>query len=94
MGYLSEKLGYTQEEIVLSPLEQFFPSSEISIYKELFKKALTGETQYASTALLHKNGNAIYIRLNIIPVISEERVIGIFGIAKDITDIQKSATGV
>ena len=29
--------------------------------------------------------------LNIIPVISEERVIGIFGIAKDITDIQKSA---
>ena len=90
-GLFSETLGYTQEEIVLSPLEQFFPSSEISIYKELFKKALTGETQYAYTTLLHKNGNTIYIRLNIIPAISEERVIGIFGIAKDITDIQKSA---
>ena len=62
-GVFSETLGYTQEEIVLSPLQQFFPSSEIPTYKELFKKALTGETQYASTALLHKNGNIIYIRL-------------------------------
>ena len=60
-------------------------------YKELFKKALTGETQYAHTTLLHKNGKTIYISLNIIPAISKERVIGIFGIAKDITDIKKSA---
>ena len=29
-GVFSETLGYTQEEIVLSPLEQFFPSNEIS----------------------------------------------------------------
>ena len=62
MGF-SKTLGYTQEEIVLSPLERFFPSSEISMYKELIKKALSGETQHIDTVLLHKNGNPLYIFL-------------------------------
>lgn len=86
-----ETLGYTEEETVLSPLEQFLPSSEIPKYKKLFKKALTGETQYVNSTLLHKNGNTIYISLNLMPAISEEKVIGVFGIAKDITIIKKSA---
>jgi len=89
-GVFSKTIGYRQEEIFLSPFEQFFPASEISMYKELFKKALTGETQYTYTSLIHKNGNAVSIHLNIIPAIAEEAVIGIFGIAKDITDIQIS----
>ena len=89
-GGFSKTLGYSQEEIELSPLEQFLPSSEISIYKELFKKALTGETQYVYTSLLNKNGNTIYISLNLIPAISEDKVIGVFGIAKDITEIKKT----
>jgi len=86
-----ESLGYTQEEIALSPLERFFSSNEIPAYRELFKKALIGKTQQAHTTLLHKNGKAIYIRLTIIPAIVEEKVMGVFGIAKDITDIKKSA---
>ena len=88
----SETLGYTQEEIELSPFEQFLPSSEISIYKELFKTALSGKTQYVNTTLLHKSGNTIYIRLNLIPAISEKRVKGIFGLAIDITDITKATS--
>ena len=60
-GVFSETIGYTQEEIVLSSLERFFPTSEIAMYKELFNKALSGETQYAYSTLLHKNGNTIYI---------------------------------
>lgn len=89
-GSFSEILGYTQEEVVLSSFEHFMPSSEMTMYKELFKKALTGKTQYVETRLLHKKGNTIYIRLNIIPAISEGKAIGIFGIAKDITDMQKT----
>ena len=59
--------------------------------RKLFKKALAGETQYVYTSLLRKNGSSLYIHLNIIPAISEEKVIGIFGIAKDITHLKKSA---
>ena len=39
-GVFSETIGYTQEEIVLSPLEQFFRSSEISIIKKFLKRLL------------------------------------------------------
>ena len=87
----SETLGYTEEEIALSPLEQFLPQSAITMYKKVFKKALTGETQYVNTSLLHKNGNTVYISLDLMPAISEDRVIGVFGIAKDITLIKESA---
>jgi diguanylate cyclase (GGDEF)-like protein/PAS domain S-box-containing protein len=89
-GAFSETLGYKQEEVALCPLEQFFPSSEIPIYKELFQRAHTGEPQYADTTLLHKNGSNLYISLSLIPAISEEKVIGIFAIAKDYTDIKKT----
>ncbi|MDR7079505.1 diguanylate cyclase (GGDEF)-like protein/PAS domain S-box-containing protein [Neobacillus niacini] len=90
-GAFSETLGYTQEEIRLSPLEQLLPVSEISIYKETFKKVIAGETQYAYTTVLHKNGNTIDISLDMIPAISENKVIGIFVIAKDMTNIKRSA---
>ncbi|WP_053600495.1 EAL domain-containing protein [Bacillus sp. FJAT-18017] len=87
----SETLGYTQKEMVLKPLKQFVSLNEIPHYKELIKKALTGEKQSAYTTLVHKNGQSVLILLTIIPVKSEEKVVGIFGIAKDITDIQESA---
>ncbi|MEH7180171.1 sensor domain-containing protein [Neobacillus vireti] len=90
-GAFSETLGYTHEEIQLSPLEQLLPSNETSIYKELLKKVVAGETQYTYTTFLHKNGSAIDISLNMMPAISENKVIGIFVIAKDITTIKKSA---
>ncbi len=90
-GVFSKTIGYTQEEIVLSPLEQFFPTSEMAMYKEIFKKALSRETQYVYTSLLRKNGSSLYIHLNIIPAISEGKVVGVFGIAKDITHLKKSA---
>ncbi|OCA85958.1 hypothetical protein A8F94_14015 [Bacillus sp. FJAT-27225] len=87
----SETLGYTQEEMIVKPLKQFVSLNEMSNYKELFRKALTGEKQSACTTLVHKNGQSVLILLTIIPVKSEEKVIGIFGIAKDITDIHESA---
>ena len=42
-GRFSETLGYSQKEIELSSLECFLLTSEISSYKEWFKKALSGE---------------------------------------------------
>lgn len=90
-GKFSKTLGYTQEDILLSPFDQFLPSNEIRNYNELFKLVLSGDTQYVNTALLHKNGKPIYISLNMMPAISSDRVIGIFAIAKDVTDIRKSA---
>ena len=84
-GGFSEILGYPKEEIVLSSLERFLPSSEISLYRESTKKALSGKIQHMDTVFLHKNGNPLSIFLTMIPAKFEEKVIGIFGIAKNFT---------
>jgi diguanylate cyclase (GGDEF)-like protein/PAS domain S-box-containing protein len=85
-----ETLGYTREEVAINSIEQFLLSREISTFKNLFQSTLTGSTQYVYTTLLHKNGNNVYSSINLIPATSNDRVIGVFVIAKDITDIKKS----
>ncbi|WP_428909990.1 EAL domain-containing protein [Niallia sp. Krafla_26] len=86
----SEKLGYTRKEMELKPFEELLLPSEIAIYKELFKKAMTGERQYSYTTFLHKSGSNVDISLDLIPAITEDKVIGMFGIAKDITKMTQS----
>lgn len=81
----SEALGYPASEIELSPLERFISPEEIANYKEVFQIALTGKTQYVYTTFLHKDGETLNVVLHLIPAKSEDRVIGVFGIAKDIT---------
>lgn len=87
----AEVLGYSKEEIVLTQLEQFIPESEIVLYKEFLKQVLAGTMQHAYTALLHKKGTAVFTRIKAIPVMCGKKVAGIFGFAKDITDIRNSA---
>lgn len=89
-GTVIETLGYSKEEIVLNPLEKFFPANEQVLLQKHFKRAVNRETQYTHTALLQKCGTLIYITLIIIPAISEDKVIGFFALAKDITDLKKS----
>lgn len=89
-GRFSETIGYSQKEIELSSLECFLLTSEISSYKEWFKKALSGEKQYAYCTFIHKNGDHVYFSLSLIPARTDDRVFGVFAIAKDITDKKKS----
>ena len=81
----SETLGYPINEIELSPLEKFISPEEITNYKKVFQLALTGKTQYVYTNFIHNHGNFLNVILHLIPAKSEDRVISVFGIAKDIT---------
>lgn len=84
-----EMLGYTKDEIVLNSIEKFLPLSEISLYKESLKLVLSNRTQNIDTVFLHKNGNSIQINLTLIPAKNNGVVIGVFGIAKDISERKK-----
>ena len=85
----SEMLGYTKDEIVLRSIESFLPLSEISLYNESLKLVLSNMTQNIDTVFLHKNGNSIHINLTLIPAKNNGEVIGVFGIAKDISERKK-----
>ncbi|MBB6447610.1 EAL domain-containing protein [Bacillus benzoevorans] len=81
-------LGYRQEEIVQHSLERFIPQSEIPKYRKAFAKTLAGEIQHFNTLFLPKTGNPRIIFLSMLPAKVAGKVIGVFGVAKDITKRQ------
>ena len=88
-GGFSETIGYTQEEIELSSLEQFLLTSvKYQFIKNVLKRLFLERTQYAYTYIYYiKMEDHVYISLNMIPANLMTKCIGVFAIAKDITDI-------
>ncbi|MCU9599694.1 PAS domain-containing protein [Pallidibacillus thermolactis] len=83
-------LGYTLQEIILTPFERFFPSSEIAHYQKLFTQATAGEVLCAHMTLLQKNGETCSVSLNMIPAKFHDQIMGIFVTAKDNTNLIKT----
>lgn len=83
-------LGYTLQEIILTPFERFFPSSEIAHYQKLFTQATAGEVLCAHMTLLQKNGETCSVSLNMIPARFHDQIMGIFVTAKDNTNLIKT----
>ena len=88
-GKSFEILGYTAEDFELSSIEQLFPSSERSTFREFFTRVLSGEKQNTNTTFLHKTGKSLQIRMEGIPAIVNDKVIGIFVIASDLTEMKE-----
>lgn len=84
----SETLGAPIHEIELSPLERYISPEEISNYKRIFQRTLAGEAHSLYTTFVHNHGSHLNVILHLIPAKSEGRVIGIFGIAKDLTSVR------
>lgn len=76
--------GYDCSEISGSFKKYVAPESlDHSIY--YFQQACNGRPENYDIALLHKNGSAIEVNINLIPIIKHKKIVAIFGIAKDIT---------
>ena len=88
-GKSLEILEYTAEEIELNSIEQLFPSSERSTFREFFNRVLSGEKQYMNTIFLHKTGKPLQIRMEGIPALVNDKVVGIFVIATDMTKMME-----
>ena len=88
-GKFSETLGYSDEEIVLSSIERFLPSREISIFREFFKGVLSGKKQNVNTEFLRKTGKPIQVRIEGVPALFDGEITGVFVTVIDITEIKK-----
>jgi signal transduction histidine kinase len=60
-------------------------SEEIEKTMEYFSKASNGSKQHYETIALHKNGQAIAVKVTNMPIIIHNEIVGVYGIAKDIT---------
>ncbi|CAI6086612.1 PAS domain S-box protein [Cohnella sp. JJ-181] len=83
---LGNMLGYTREELMSETFVPFVHPTDLARSHAHFRRAAQGEPQNYEAAALHKNGSTINIHVTNVPIIVEDRVVGVYGIANDITE--------
>lgn len=79
--------GYTPEEAVKIDFASFFPESERDRAAAAFVKAASGqEYQLLEFTGKRKDGAPIPIEVSVTPIVKDNCIIGVQGIARDITD--------
>jgi PAS domain S-box-containing protein len=55
-----------------------------------FRRAAAGEPQTYETAIVHKDGHRVDLQVTNLPIVVEGKVVGVYGIAKDITERKRA----
>lgn len=79
-------LGFTINEFREKEWESMIDPEDLNRYKEHYQDAIVGKSQELTVSMIHKDGEKRVITLKIIPIIIDEQCIGIYEIAKDITE--------
>ncbi len=77
--------GYSVEEI-LSQQRAYAPPEEFERGMAFFQAALRGEPQQFDSVVLHRDGERLDVSTTQIPIVVDGKVVGVFGIARDITE--------
>ncbi|MDN4592387.1 ATP-binding protein [Polycladomyces subterraneus] len=86
-----EKLtGYSVDEMMQMTLSDWVLPEDYERVKNHVRRALKGEPQHFETAIVRKNGEIVQVKVSYLPMIKENRIAGIYGIAKDITEYKKT----
>lgn len=79
--------GYALSEWLGRPFELLLPSEDVPLLQQFFKFALQGETLPAIRIRLQaKSGQIIHAEANITPHIITGTIVGVLGIARDLTE--------
>lgn len=81
---MQEMLGLKQEDGMQS-LVPFIASDYVEQMLEHVQIALKGEAQNYETVAIHKEGHPVFLKVTNIPIIVQDKIVGVYGIAKDIT---------
>ncbi|WP_080843681.1 PAS domain-containing sensor histidine kinase [Cytobacillus gottheilii] len=79
-------LGYSEQELLHKTFLPFVAEEDLDKTLDYYKRAANGTTQNYDTKCLHKNGDIVYLNVTNMPIIVDQEVIGVYGIAKNITD--------
>ncbi|CDM65019.1 PAS domain S-box protein [Pyrinomonas methylaliphatogenes] len=78
--------GYTREELIGSSFTTLIVPEELPQTVQRFRQAAEGEPQNYETAIYHKDGRRIELNVTNMPIIVDGQIVGVFGIAKDLTE--------
>ncbi|ARU62735.1 hypothetical protein CBW65_18505 [Tumebacillus avium] len=82
--------GYTVAEWSKFSMRQMLSEASFERCYEHFQKAVQGIPQKFELPLVRKDGQPIELTVTLIPIIVDEKVTGVYGIAKDITERKRS----
>ncbi|USG65087.1 PAS domain S-box protein [Brevibacillus ruminantium] len=78
-------IGHTIEELRNINIESLILPEYVDKRVDHFAKVRMGKPQEIEIAVRHKNGHTIDVRIHYFPMFDQHEIIGIYGIAKDIT---------
>lgn len=83
---VSELIGYSKEELLGQSIVGIVLESYLEATIDCFKKALEGSPTQFETAVYTKTHQKALFRVNTIPIILEDNLIGIYAMAEEITE--------
>ncbi|WFR63325.1 PAS domain S-box protein [Paenibacillus amylolyticus] len=81
--------GYKIEELMGMSRDRISPPESENLRKQFITEVLAGRSVSESMAFYHKDGSLKHAQVTYIPITADSEVVGIYGIAKDVTDIVK-----
>jgi PAS domain S-box-containing protein len=81
--------GYSQEDFVVINRDPFISPTLFNEFMSYFNRCLQGVYQQFDCVYSNKDGRQIDVNITYIPIIKESHVIGVYGIAKDISHFKR-----
>lgn len=78
--------GYSKEELLGMPFAPVVAPEDLDISIDYFQKAAQGESNFHEIVIIQKDGSRKHIEISKFPMHQAGLVIGVYGIAKDITE--------
>lgn len=79
--------GYTLDDLIRMNQSEICPPDSENSRKEYIKEVLAGRSVSNSITFYHKDGSLKQAEITYVPITEGNEVVGIYGIAKDVTDI-------
>jgi len=77
--------GYSNEELSKMNFSEIITKEDFEKTATSFQKAANGDPQTYESSIYHKDGHVVFLQATNIPIRVENKIVGVYGIIKDIT---------
>ncbi|MGZ4033201.1 MAG: PAS domain-containing sensor histidine kinase [Tumebacillaceae bacterium] len=82
--------GWSAEDLIGKSFQPFIAEQDLGHALSMFEQTLRGETQTFELTVFHKLGHQMHLSLKTVPIMVDNQIAGVYGIARDITDHKKT----
>ncbi|QKS59877.1 response regulator [Paenibacillus barcinonensis] len=77
--------GHTRQELLSRPFDHLIDPVDLEKTRYHFEETVKGNAQSYEIGLIHKNGQRIETSVINVPILLEDKVVGVYGITSDVT---------